>query len=393
MSFFSLAQRHRFFLLIFSLWVIAAFSLNHDAAFHLQEGGLSTTPYKSNPEKSLETLVTKETANFAITANVRKTVLDNGLTVITKEVHHAPVVTVQVWYKFGSGQEAIGVNGIAHQLEHIMFKGTSDRPIQFGQLFSALGSDSNAFTSYDQTAYYNTAQGHKLTSLLTLEADRMKNSLLDSQQLASEKQVVISELLGYENSPEYRLKRAVMKSVFPNHPYGLPIGGTKADVEKFTVEQLREYYQKFYSPDNAVLVIVGDFDTTPTLKSVKSIFGKIPKGQYSPHNLITPSYSPSPAIKLQEPGGNPLLQIIYPLPQINQPDVPALELMDYILTAGKNSYLYQELVESGLASDLQANVASLRAGGWYEILVTAAENQDLYKIDATVTKALKKLIK
>ncbi|MDB9483492.1 insulinase family protein, partial [Dolichospermum circinale CS-537/05] len=261
------------------------------------------------------------------------------------------------------------------------------------QLFSALGSDSNAFTSYDQTAYYNTAQGHKLTSLLTLEADRMKNSLIDPQQLASEKQVVISELLGYENSPEYRLKRAVMKSVFPNHPYGLPIGGTKADVEKFTVEQLREYYQKFYSPDNAVLVIVGDFDTTPTLKSVKSIFGKIPKGQYSPHNLITPSYSPSPAIKLQEPGGNPLLQIIYPLPQINQPDVPALEVMDYILTAGKNSYLYQELVESGLASDLKANVASLRAGGWYEILVTAAENQDLHKIDAKVIKALKEVIK
>ncbi len=393
MPFFSLAQRHRFSLVILSLWVIAAFSLNHDAAFHLKEGGLSTIPYNSNPEKSHQTLVAKETPNFAITANVRKTVLDNGLTVLTKEVHNAPVVTVQVWYKFGSGQEAIGVNGIAHQLEHIMFKGTSDRRIQFGQLFSALGSDSNAFTSYDQTAYYNTAQGHKLTSLLTLEADRMKNSLIDPQQLASEKQVVISELLGYENSPEYRLKRAVMKSVFPNHPYGLPIGGTKADVEKFTVEQVREYYQKFYSPDNAVLVIVGDFDTAPTLKNVQAIFGKIPKGQYSPDNLITLSYSPSPAIQLQEPGGNPLLQIIYPLPQINQPDVPALEVMDYILTAGKNSYLYQELVESGLASDLKANVASLRAGGWYEILVTAARNQDLHKIDMAVTKALEKLVK
>ncbi|MFM8007001.1 MAG: insulinase family protein, partial [Dolichospermum sp.] len=349
--------------------------------------------YKSNPEKSLETLVTKKTANFAITANVRKTVLDNGLTVITKEVHNAPVVTVQVWYKFGSGQEAIGVNGIAHQLEHIMFKGTSDRPIQFGQLFSALGSDSNAFTSYDQTAYYNTVEGHKLTSVLTLEADRMQNSLLAPQHLSSEKQVVISELLGYENSPEYRLKRAVMKSLFPNHPYGLPIGGTKADVEKFTVEQLREYYQKFYSPDNAVLVIVGDFDTTPTLKSVKSIFGKIPKGQYTSPNLIIPSFSQSTAIKLKEPGGNALLQIFYPLPQINQPDVPALEVMDYILTAGKNSYLYQELIESGLASDLKANVASLRAGGWYEILVTAARNQDLHKIDIAVKKALEKLIK
>ncbi len=395
MSFFSLAQRHRFSLVILSIWIIAAFVLNHDAAFSVEKVALPTHSYNSNPEKSDKTLVAKETPNLAITANVRKTVLDNGLTVITKEVHNAPVVTVQVWYKFGSGQEASGVSGIAHQLEHMMFKGTSNRPIQFGRLLSALGSDSNAFTSYDQTAYYNTAERDKLTALLTLEADRMKNSLIDPQQLASEKRVVISELQGYENSPEYRLNRAVMMSVFPDHPYRLPIGGTKADVEKFTVEQVREYYQKFYSPDNAVLVIAGDFDTAPTLKKVQAVFGKIPKRQYSPQPLIisSPAPTPAPGIKLQEPGGNPLLQLIYPLPQINQPDIPALEVMDYILTAGKNSYLYQELVESGLASDVSGNVASLRAGGWYQILVTAAVNQDLSKIDAAGMKALGKLAK
>ena len=395
MSFFSLAQRHRFSLFILSIWIIAAFVLNHDAAFSVERVALPTHSYNSNPEKSDKTLVAKETPNLAITANVRKTVLDNGLTVLTKEVHNAPVVTVQVWYKFGSGQEASGVNGIAHQLEHMMFKGTSKRPIQFGRLLSALGSDSNAFTSYDQTAYYNTAERDKLTALLTLEADRMRNSLIDPQQLASEKRVVISELQGYENSPEYRLNRAVMMDTFPHHPYRLPIGGTKADVEKFTAAQVREYYQKFYSPNNAVLVIAGDFDTAPTLKNVQAVFGKIPKREYSPQPLIisSPAPIPAPGIKLQEPGGNPLLQLIYPLPQINQPDIPALEMMDYILTAGKNSYLYQELVESGLASDVSGNVASLRAGGWYEILVTAAENQDLSKIDAEVMKALGKLAK
>ncbi|MFM7362941.1 MAG: M16 family metallopeptidase [Cuspidothrix sp.] len=387
MSFSSLAQRHRFSLVILSIWIIAAFSL--------EEVGLPSQIGKSHLEKSPPALVTKEILNHTRTANVRKTVLDNGLTVLTKEVHNAPVVTVQIWYRFGSGQEAPGVNGIAHQLEHLMFKGTRNRPIQFGRLFSALGSDSNAFTSYDQTAYYNTAEGDKLTALLILEADRMKNSLIDPQDLASEKRVVISELQGYENSPEYRLNRAVMMSVFPDHPYRLPIGGTKADVEKFTVEQVREYYQKFYSPDNAVLVIVGDFETPETLKKVEDIFGKLPKRQYSPHHLITPSPAPIfvPPVKLQEPGGNPLLQIIYPLPQINQPDIPALEVMDYILTAGKNSYLYQELVESGLANDISANVASLRAGGWYEILVTGNGNQDLTKIDAAVMKALEKIAK
>lgn len=395
MSFSSLAQRQRFSLVILSIWIIAAFILNNKAAFSLEGVGLPSQIEKSHLEKSQPALVTKETSNRTITENVRKKVLDNGLTVLTKEVHNAPVVTVQIWYKFGSGQEAPGVNGIAHQLEHLMFKGTRNRPIQFGRLFSALGSDSNAFTSYDQTAYYNTAERDKLTALLTLEADRMKNSLIDPQDLASEKRVVISELQGYENSPEYRLNRAVMMSVFPDHPYRLPIGGTKADVEKFTVEQVREYYQKFYSPDNAVLVIVGDFETPRTLKKVEDIFGKLPKRQYSPHHLITPSPAPTsvPQVKLQEPGGNPLLQIIYPLPPIQQPDIPALEVMDYILTAGKNSYLYQELVESGLANDISANVASLRAGGWYEILVTGNGNQDLTKIDAVVMKALDKLAK
>ncbi|HAX76980.1 MAG TPA: peptidase M16, partial [Cyanobacteria bacterium UBA11372] len=142
-----------------------------------------------------------------MTQNVGKIVLDNGLTVLTKEVHTAPVVSVQVWYKIGSRNEEPGVNGIAHQLEHMMFKGTSDRPIQFGRLFNALGSESNAFTSYDQTAYHGTVERNKLRALLTLEADRMHNSLIDPAQLESEKRVVISELQGYENDPGYRLSR------------------------------------------------------------------------------------------------------------------------------------------------------------------------------------------
>jgi zinc protease len=129
---------------------------------------------------------------IALTKDVRKTVLENGLTVLTKEVRSAPVVTVQVWYKIGSRNEAPGVNGIAHQLEHMLFKGTKDRPVQFGRLFTALGSNSNAFTSYDQTAYYGTVEKNKLTSLLTLEADRMQNSTIDAQKLEGEKRVVIS---------------------------------------------------------------------------------------------------------------------------------------------------------------------------------------------------------
>ncbi|WP_414569285.1 M16 family metallopeptidase [Nostoc sp. CCY 9925] len=344
-----------------------------------------------------------------LTQNVRKTVLENGLIVLTKEVHTAPVVTVQVWYKIGSRNEERGVNGIAHQLEHMMFKGTKNRPIQFGRLFSALGSDSNAFTSYDQTAYYGTVERSKLKALLVLEADRMQNSQIELEQLASEKRVVISELQGYENSPEYRLNRAVMQAMFPNHAYGLPVGGMKADVEKFELEQVEKYYRNFYTPENAVLVIVGDFQTANTLEMVKEVFGELAnraleeagsRGEESSPLPPAPCPSafsssfplPTPVI-LREPGVGRLLQAVYPLPDVNQPDVPALDVMDYILTEGRNSRLYQALVESGLAREVTASVTSLREFGWYEVFVTAASKQDLKKIDSVLSSTIANVAK
>ncbi|WP_099073071.1 M16 family metallopeptidase [Nostoc linckia] len=341
-----------------------------------------------------------------LTENVRKTVLENGLIVLTKEVHTAPVVTVQVWYKIGSRNEEPGVNGIAHQLEHMMFKGTKNRPIQFGRLFSALGSDSNAFTSYDQTAYYGTVERSKLKALLVLEADRMQNSQIEPEQLASEKRVVISELQGYENSPEYRLNRAVMQAMFPNHAYGLPVGGVKADVEKFELEQVEKYYRNFYTPDNAVLVIVGDFETANTLAMVKEVFGELAnralgighgawgdKGNKNNFLVNSQHSTVITPIILREPGAGRLLQVVYPLPDVNQPDVPALDVMDYILTEGRNSRLYQALVESGLAREVTASVTSLREFGWYEVLVTAASKQDLNKIDSLLNNVIANVAK
>ncbi|MEH2327397.1 MAG: pitrilysin family protein [Nostoc sp.] len=377
--------KYRLPLLFLSLWLVAVFLLSNKPA---------TSEHAAifNKEKYQSTLLAKRIMPSTLTQNVRKTVLENGLTVLTKEVHTAPVVTVQVWYKVGSRNEEPGVNGIAHQLEHMMFKGTLNRPIQFGRLFSALGSDSNAFTSYDQTAYYGTVERNKLKALLVLEADRMQNSQIEPEQLASEKRVVISELQGYENSPEYRLNRAVMKAVFPNHAYGLPVGGTKADVEKFEVEQVEKYYRNFYSPDNAVLVVVGDFQSANTLETIKEVFGKVTRGQGAGGREqgagVISSSSPSSPIILREAGAGRLLQVVYPLPDANQPDVPALDVMDYILTEGRNSRLYQALVESGLASEVTASVTSLRESGWYEVLVTAGSKQDLKKIDSMLSSAI-----
>ncbi|MEH1820548.1 MAG: pitrilysin family protein [Nostoc sp.] len=365
---------------------------------------LTIVPFSGNFTNAATPTAVTPVSALSFTQGVQKTLLDNGLTVLTKEVHTAPVVSVQVWYKVGSRNEVKGENGISHQLEHLMFKGTTDRPVQFGRLFSALGSQFNAFTSYDETVYFGTVQRDKLEALLTLEADRMENSLVGTEQLTSEKRVVISELQGYENSPGYRLDRAVMRAAFPNRAYGLSVGGTKADVEKFTVEQVRNYYQTYYSPENATLVITGDFATEPALKVVKETFGKLSQrakkdtvldNASASSALANASPSPSVAKKapivLKQPGSAALLQAVYPLPDIKHPDVPAIDVMDAILTGGRSSRLYQALVESGLASSVSGGAAELIEPGWYQIDATAAPGQELGKIAQVLQESLAKL--
>ncbi len=325
----------------------------------------------------------------SLTAGVKKTILANGLTVLTKEIRTAPVVSVQVWYRVGSRNESAGLNGISHQLEHLMFKGTQERPLQFGRLFSALGSAFNAFTSYDMTAYFGTVSQNKLEALLTLEADRMVNTLITEEQLASEKRVVISELQGYENNPEYRLSRAVMQAAFPTSPYGLPVGGSKADVAAFSLDNLQTYYRQFYAPNNAVLVITGDVDTEQALEQVQQTFGKIPSTALtSPTPAVQPAVAASSPIVLQEPGSAFLLEMVYPLPDALHPDNAALEVMDTILSGGRSSRLYQAVVESGLASNMTAYAATLLEHGWYDISAVAAPEQPLAEIERVILAAI-----
>jgi zinc protease len=385
--------------LIFSLLLSGVLSLSNYTT-------TAATPPAPPPPKTSYSTSQPPVSGASLTQQVQKTVLDNGLTVLTKEIHTAPVVSVQVWYKVGSRNEKDKENGISHQLEHLMFKGTKERPVQFGRLFSALGSQFNAFTSYDETAYYGTVQSDKLEALVTLEADRMQSSLIGEEQLKSEKRVVVSEIQGYENSPSYRLSKAVMRSAFPNRQYGLPVGGTKSDVEQFTLAQVQNYYQKYYSPDNATLVITGDFATEPTLKVVKETFGKLAKRGVREKDIETdkeiktdntkkntnaPNNTAKTPIVLQEPGSAALLQAVYPLPNVNHPDVPAIDIMDAVLTGGRSSRLYQAMVETGLASSVGASPAELIESGWYDISITAAQGQPLEKISQVLQNSLSEL--
>ncbi|MDX2255312.1 MAG: pitrilysin family protein [Pseudanabaenaceae cyanobacterium bins.39] len=338
----------------------------------------------------------------SLTGNVVKTVLDNGLTVLTKEVKTAPVVSVQVWYRVGSQNEQPGITGISHQLEHLMFKGTRDRPIQFGRLFSALGSNSNAFTSYDMTAYYGTVASDKLEAMLLLEADRMVNTVAGAKELKSERTVVLSELDGGNNSPGTRLYRQVMLAAYPNQSYGWPVIGYRPDVENFTVADIQNYYHNFYRPDNATLVIVGNFETEPTLKRVQEIFGTI-NPPAKPNALITSeeqSRKPQPPqpkstqepILLKEPGSVPFLQVVYPdLPKVTDDDVVAIDVMDSILTSGRSSRLSQSLVETGLASGVSGSASAMIGTGWYMMSATPTAGKSLEELDRLLLKEIEKL--
>jgi len=326
-------------------------------------------------------------------SGVTKTVLDNGLTVLIKEIPTAPVVSLQVWYRVGSRHEPQGQNGIAHQLEHLMFKGTDTRPVQFGQLFNALGSVSNAFTSYDMTAYHHTVRADQLEALLILEADRLRNTAITPTALESEKRVVISELQGYENSPEYRLSRAVMGALYANHPYGLPVGGTATDVEQFSLGEVKAFYRQYYRPDNAVLVIAGDVRPSEALTLVKRTFGQVPA---PPEPLPVNAKAAAAAftsrrVTLREPGSAPLLQMVAPIPALTHADIPALEVLDMLLSGGRSSLLYQSLMETGQASSAYSYSAALQVGGWFEIGAIAAPDQSLATIETTITKILDQL--
>jgi zinc protease len=396
-------RRYRFGMLLFSVCLSAILASPMTAMSTVSQESTTVTaastismevakkPVKK-PSKA-PALPTSQTDNppATLTANVKKIVLDNGLTVLTKEVHNAPVVTVHVWYNIGSRDEAPGVNGIAHQLEHMLFKGTKDRPIQFGRLFAALGSSFNAFTSYDHTAYYNTVEKNKLTSVLTLEADRMQNSTIDTEKLTGEKRVVISELQGYENSPGYRLNRAVKRAAFPTSPYGLTVGGTKADVEKFTTEQVKYYYDAYYAPSNATLVVVGDFDTADLTAKIQATFGKVPRRdlKVTPPKVVAAPKVPVRRITLKEPGTTQIFAGIYPLPSAVHPDVPALDVMNQILAEGRSSRMYQALVETGAATSINAGAANLAGSGWYEISAITEPKKSLPKLEAAIQQQIK----
>jgi zinc protease len=324
---------------------------------------------------------------------VRETVLSNGLKVLTKEVHAGPVVTVWTWYKVGSRHERPGATGISHLVEHMMFRATTSlKTGEIDHLVQRGGGRHNAFTSFDHTTYHITLPSGHLETALRIEADRMLNCLLDPQELAREKGVVLSELQGRRNNPEELLEDVTRSVMFRVHPYRYPIIGWKSDVQALTDEAVRDHYRTYYQPNNAVLVVIGDFQTDRLLALVEKYFGAIPAGPPPPPMIPQePPQQGERRILLKEAGATAHLQVFYHLPPARHPDLYSLEVLDAILTEGNSSRLHRALVETELAASQSSYLSRRIDAGWIAFYLTAREGAPHEKIEQAFTQAIERI--
>ena len=188
--------------------------------------------------------------------------LPNGLQVVVIQDHRTPVVTQMIWYKVGSADETPGKSGLAHFLEHLMFKGTEKHPAgEFSKTVLKIGGNENAFTSVDYTGYFQRVPRDQLPKMMEFEADRMTGLVLKDENVLPERDVVLEEYnMRVANSPEARLNEQIMAALYVNHPYGRPVIGWKPEIEKLSREDALAFYRRFYAPNNAILVIAGDTD-------------------------------------------------------------------------------------------------------------------------------------
>ena len=293
-------------------------------------------------------------------APVTAVTLDNGLRVLLLEDHRSPIVSLQLWYRVGSRNEARGATGIAHFLEHLMFRGTpTNPPGAYARIVERNGGQDNAFTSQDVTSYYVDIAADRLDLVLALEADRMQNLTLDPKIVDSEREVVTEERrTRTEDDPGGALGEEVSALAFRAHPYGQPIVGWAVDLKRITREEIRAFYKTYYAPDNALLVVAGDFKTEAVLAKIKQLFGPIPRGPEPPKVLaVEPEQNGERRLLVQRPAELPIVYIGYPVPNQQSPDAAALDVLSVVLSGGRSSRLYRHLVyERQLA---------LEAGGDY----------------------------
>nr|WP_257099072.1 pitrilysin family protein [Pseudovibrio flavus] len=331
-------------------------------------------------------------ADVKIGPDIATKTLDNGLQLVVIPDHRAPVVTHMAWYKVGSADEAPGKSGIAHFLEHLMFKGTSNAPEgEFSDIIAEVGGQENAFTSTDYTAYYQQVAKDHLPTMMKYEADRMGNLVLTDEQVLPEREVILEERAQrVGQNPGAKLAESFDQMMFVNHPYGTPIIGWEDEIKKLNREDAFAFYDKYYTPNNAVVVVAGDVTMDEVLPIAQETYGKL-KRRAEPGERIRPQVQRIPGERVatleDERVAQPSLQKGWLVPSTAtaaKGEAEALDLLSYILGGGANSRFYQQLVVD--------SQKATSAGSWYnsdtldttqfKIYATPSEGVPLEEVEA-----------
>jgi len=323
--------------------------------------------------------------------------LSNGMDVVVIPDHRAPVVTHMVWYKVGAADEPHGVSGIAHFLEHLMFKSTDKIAVgEFSKIISRLGGQDNAFTGQDVTAYHQRIAKDQLKTLMEMEADRMTHLRLTSDEVATERQVIIEERRSrIDNNPAARLDEQMNAALYLSHPYGIPVIGWAHEMAKLSREDAMRFYKRYYAPNNAILVVSGDVTPEEVKRLAEETYGQVPA---NPEVSVRqrPQEPPQPAarrVTLKDPrAGNASFHRYYVAPSYvtaKPGQAEALDLLMKILADGSTSRLYRKLVvEDKIAATTGGDYSGYGLDSGAISVYAVATNGDLQAVETDVDTVL-----
>jgi len=332
--------------------------------------------------------------------------LPNGLLILLKENHNAPVISQWIWYRVGSRDEQPGKTGLSHWVEHMQFKGTPSFPANtLDKAIARLGGYWNAYTHLDWTTYFETMPADKIGLAIRLEADRMVNSTFEPAEVASERTVIISERQGSENEPIFQLSEAVRANAFSTHNYRHEVLGDLTDLKTLQRDDLFSHYQTYYIPDNAVLAIAGDFETESMLEQLRQAYESIPPGQQPTHSTNPePAQASERRVTIDGQGSTTYIEIAYHVPAATHPDFFPLMVTDSLLSGAGNlnmfgsgisnrtSRLYRALVDRELAVSIHGGLQATIDPFLYLLTAIVHPESSVEKVIAALETEIQQLM-
>lgn len=318
-----------------------------------------------------------------------KETLDNGLTLLVKEVPGSKVATVQIWVKAGSIYEGPNEAGITHLIEHMIFKGTKNRgPGQVAAAIEERGGQINAYTSFEYTVYHATLPGRDWATALEVLTDAVQNSVFDSDELEREKKVVLEEIGMRNDRPEVMFYETMMNNAYTVHPYRLPVIGTKESVSSFSRNDILNYMAKHYQASNFTVVIVGGVQFEPAMHKVNEVFANLPTSIIESHEVPEEPPVPEPRLFSREDAVNQSqMALVFPIPAFDDPDTPALDVLAGVLGQGDTSRLYEQLRnKKGLVYNIHASAFTPKYPGLLEVTATLDQTNIREALQASLTE-------